>query len=152
MFSLRGVDVLRSYNLIRGTCFIRGAFMIAMIDTSATHLFIYLDCVKKLNLEMSFMIGSMVIDTLTNGSVNTLLVCLDCPLTIYGKYFGVDLIYFPLSQLSLILGTNWLEFNRVYINYFDKTVLFPKPEESVNSIFMPAGLVEMSLRRIIRCS
>ena len=64
---------------------------------------------------------SMVIDTLANGSVTTLLVCLNCPLTIYGKDFGVDLIYFPLSQLDVILEMNWLEFNHVHINCFDKT-------------------------------
>ncbi|XP_058760712.1 uncharacterized protein LOC131634047 [Vicia villosa] len=30
------------------------------------------------------------------------------------------------EQLDVILGMNWLEFNRVYINYFDKTIIFPE--------------------------
>ncbi|XP_050920412.1 uncharacterized protein LOC127138049 [Lathyrus oleraceus] len=34
------------------------------------------------------MSGSMVIDTPTNGLVTTSLVCLNCPLTIYGRNFG----------------------------------------------------------------
>lgn len=33
--------------------------------------FISIECVKRLNLEVSAMNGSMVIDTLTNGSVTT---------------------------------------------------------------------------------
>lgn len=56
-----------------------------MIDTGATYSFTSLDCVDNLSLEVSSMIGSMVIDTLANGSMTTSLMCLNCPLTIYGK-------------------------------------------------------------------
>lgn len=34
----------------------------------------------------------------------------------------------------------------MYINCFDKTMLFPEPKESANLIFMSADQVEMSLR------
>ena len=61
---------------------------------------------KRLNLEVSAVNGSMVIDTPTNGSVTTSLVCLNYPLTIYGRDFGIDLICLPLSQLDVILGMN----------------------------------------------
>lgn len=91
------------------------------------------------------MIGSMVINTSDNGSLTITLLCLNCPLTIYDRDFGVDLIYFPLIQLDVILGMNRLEFNHVYIKYFDKTVLFSEPEESMYSRFMFVGQVEMSL-------
>ena len=107
-----------------------------MIETSETHSFISLDCVDKLNLKVSSMIRSMVVDTLTNCSMTASLVCLNCPLTIYGKDFGVDLIYLPLSQINVIFGMNLLQFNRVYINYFDKTMLFPESEESKDSRFI----------------
>lgn len=66
----------------------------------------------------------MVIDTLTNGSLTNLFVCLKCTLTIYGKSFAMDLVCLQLSQLDVILGMNWLEFNRVHINYFSKTMMF----------------------------
>lgn len=87
-------------------------------------MFISLDCVKRLNLEVSSKNGSMFIDTSTNGSVTTTMVCLNCPLTIYGKDFGVDLICFPFSQLEVILGMNWLELNYAHINCFNKSI-FP---------------------------
>lgn len=127
-------------------CFINGVSLIIVIDIGATHLFISLDCVNKLNLELSSIIRSMVIDTLTNGSVTISLVCLNCPLTIYSKDFGVDLICLPLSQLDVILRMRWLDFNRVYINYLDKNVLFAEPEESNESSFMSTDKVEMYLR------
>lgn len=61
--------------------------------------FISSKCVKRLNFEVSAMNGSMVIDIPDNGSVTTLLVRVNFPLTIYGRDFGIDLVCFPLSQL-----------------------------------------------------
>ena len=92
--------------MIRGTCYINDVIFIAIIDTDTTHSFISLDCVERLNIVVSFMIFSMFIDTPTNGSVTTMMVCLSCPLTIYGKDFVINLICFHLSQLDVILGIN----------------------------------------------
>lgn len=46
----------------------------------------------------------------------------------------------------MIMGINWLEFNCVYINCFDKTMLFPKSNESMDLRFIFVGQVKMSLR------
>lgn len=63
MFALSGAKTTRSDNLIMGMCFINSIPLIAIIDMDATHSFISLDCSKKLNMEISPMVGSMVIDT-----------------------------------------------------------------------------------------
>ena len=110
--------------MIRGTCFINNIHLISIIDTDATHSFISLDCAKRLNLELSVMHGSMVIDTPVMGSVTTSSVCLKCPLNICDKDFEVDLVCLPLSQLDVILGMDWLRANHVYFNCFAKGVLF----------------------------
>ncbi|XP_058764750.1 uncharacterized protein LOC131638219 [Vicia villosa] len=90
----------------------------------------------KLELVSSTLNRGMVIDTPSIGSVTTSLVCLNCSLTIFGKGFGVDLICLPLSNLDIILGMNWLEYNHVFIDCYRKTLLFltPEEEELVNSI------------------
>lgn len=103
MFYLSGVEVSRSDNLIQGTHFINSASLITIIDTSEKHSFISLNCATKLSLVVSSMSDSMVIDTLTYGLVTNSLVCLNCPLTIYGRKFRVDLICLPLSRLDVIL-------------------------------------------------
>lgn len=54
------------------------------------------------------MVGSMILDTPTLDLITTLRVCLNCPLTIYGKNFGVDLVCLPLRNLDVILGMKWL--------------------------------------------
>lgn len=71
--------------------------MITIIDTAMTHSFICAEYVSKLNLEVSTISGNMVIDTSVNGSMTTSLVCLNCPLTIFGRDFGIDLVCLPLS-------------------------------------------------------
>ena len=38
----------------------------------------------------------------------------------------MDLMCLPLHQINVILGMNWLEFNYVHINCYNKTLRFPK--------------------------
>jgi len=78
---------------------------------------------------MSSMNGEMVVETPAKGSVTTSLVCLQCPLSMFGREFEVDLFYLPLSGMDVLLGMNWLEYNRVHINCFRKTVYFSSTEE-----------------------
>lgn len=107
--SLSGTKTIRSDNLIRGMWSINGIPLIVFIDICVMHSFISLDCAKNLNLEISHMVGSMVIDTPTSGLVTTSLVCSNCALTIYGKDFGMYLFCLPLSHLDVILRMNWLD-------------------------------------------
>ena len=129
VFALVGTQSTSVDRSIQGTCFINGVPLIAIIDTGATHSFISVDCVKRLGIVPSTLDRRMTIETPSIGSVVTSLACLNCPLTIFDRDFGVDLICLPLSNLDVILGMNWLEFNRVYIDCFRKRLLFLTPEE-----------------------
>ncbi|XP_058775309.1 uncharacterized protein LOC131649569 [Vicia villosa] len=73
--------------------------------------------------------SEMVVDTPAKGSVTTSLVCLKCPLSIFDRDFLVDFVYLSLRGLDVILGMNWLEYNHVHINCYDKSVRFSTPEE-----------------------
>ena len=126
--------------------------MIAIIDTDETHSFISLDCVERYGLKLSSMDGNMIVDTLTLGTVTTLWVCQNCPLTIYGKNFWMDLVCLPLRNLDVILGMNWLEFNHVHINCFYKTVLFLEMGDDGNLMFVSAKKVEEFLKKRHKCS
>ncbi|XP_050909607.1 uncharacterized protein LOC127123431 [Lathyrus oleraceus] len=97
---------------------------------NVTLSFVSLDCAERLGLKLSSMVVSMVIDTTINDLVTTSWVCLNCPLHIYGKSFGMDLVCLPLNKLNVILGMNWFEFNHVHINCFDKLVPFPEFDAS----------------------
>ena len=59
-----------------------------------------------MGLVLSTMNNGLVIETPANGSVTTYLVCLKCPLSIYGKDFCIDLICLPLEDMNEIMGMN----------------------------------------------
>jgi len=136
VFALTGTQTVNEDRLIRGTCFFNSTPLIAIIDTGATHCFIAADCAYKLGLVMSSMNGEMVVETPAKGSVTTSLVCLKCPLLMFGRDFEVDLVCLPLSGMDVILGMNWLEYNHVHINCFSKTVYFSSAEEESEAEFL----------------
>src|SRR4030042_245803 len=136
VFALAGAQTTNEDRLIRGTCFINGTPLIASIDTGATHCFIAADCASKLGLNMSCMNGEMVVETPYMGSVTTTLVCLKCPLSMFGRDFEMDLVCLPLAGMDVILGMNWLEYNHAHINCFSKTVCFSSVEEESEVEFL----------------
>ncbi|GAU42645.1 hypothetical protein TSUD_398500, partial [Trifolium subterraneum] len=143
VFALNGEGADQVDNLIRGTCFIHDTPLIAIIDTGATHSFISMDCMKRLNIPVYEMSGCMNIETPASGSVITRLVCRNCPVSVFGRHFGMDLVCIPLSGIDVIFGMNWLVFNQVHINCCEKTVIFPKSEGSLT--LMNGGEVKESL-------
>lgn len=145
MFALSGVEATTSGNLIRGTCFINNTHLITIIDTGATYSFIYAKCVSRLKLDVFSRNDSMIIHTSVSGSMTISLVCLNCPMTILGIDFGMNLVCLPLIQLDVILRMNWFGLNHGFINCFDKSVQFLDSIESLESSFMTARHVETSL-------
>ncbi|GAU40458.1 hypothetical protein TSUD_141380 [Trifolium subterraneum] len=75
-------------------------------------------------------VDNLIREIPASGSVTTRLVCRDCPVTIFDRHFGMDLVCIQLSGIDVIFGINWLIFNRVHINCCEKTIIFPKPEEN----------------------
>jgi len=136
VFALTGTQTVNEDRLIRGTCVFNSIPLIAIIDTGATHCFIAIDYARKLGLVMSDMNGEMVVETPAKSSVTTSLVCLSCPLSMFGRNFEVDLVCLPLTGMDVIFGMNWLEYNRVHINCFSKTVHFSSVEVESGAEFL----------------
>ena len=136
VFALTGTQTENEDRLIRGTCFFNSIPLIAIIDTGATHCFIASECAYKLGLVLSNMNGEMVVETPAKGSVTTSLVCLKCPLSMFGRDFEVDLVCLPLSGMDVIFGMNLLEYNHVHINCFSKAVYFSSTEKESEVEFL----------------
>ncbi|XP_058759427.1 uncharacterized protein LOC131632713 [Vicia villosa] len=83
------------------------------------------------------------VEVLAKGSVTTSLVCLKCPLSIFDRNFAVDLVCLPLSGLDVIFGMNWLEYNYVHINCYNKTVRFSTAEEEEAGLVSPKQLRQL---------
>src|ERR1043165_9364749 len=145
VFALSRSETKPDDRLIKGTCFINGIPLIAIIDTRATHSYIALDFAKRLNLDISNMDGSMIIDTPASGLVTTSYVCRNCPIVIFGRGVCMDLVCLPLEQIDIILGMNWLVFNQVHINCFEKTVIFPE-EVGVEDVTMSVKQMNLAVK------
>ncbi|XP_050875816.1 uncharacterized protein LOC127079482 [Lathyrus oleraceus] len=112
VFALTGAETGASDILIQGICYINGTSLIVIIDMGATHSFISSECVKRLNMGVSAMNGNMVINTPTDGSVTTSLVCVNYPLTIYARDFGINFVYLPLIQPDVSSHVTWRTMDR----------------------------------------
>jgi len=102
VFALNVEEVSESDNMIRGISFTNSTHLIAIIDTGATHSFIYVGCAERLNLIMSSMSRGIVVDTPANGFVTTFLVCVKCPVNFGNVDFELDLICLPFGNVLLV--------------------------------------------------
>ncbi|GAU25208.1 hypothetical protein TSUD_151080 [Trifolium subterraneum] len=100
VFALNGEGADQVDNLIRGTCFIHDTPLIAIIDTGATHSFISMDCMKRLNIHVYEMSGCMNIETPASGSVITRLVVV---IVLYLCLVDILTVIFPKSEGSVSL-------------------------------------------------
>jgi len=126
-------------------CFINITPLIAIINISATHSFIVSSCVERLDLVVTSLLRGMVIDTPTNGSVNTFLVCAKCPVSFGCVDFELDLVCFPLKHMDVIFGMDWMLTFGVNINCLTKSVTISKPVDEVGGKFLTAEQVKKSL-------
>ena len=82
VFAVSGAVASQSDSLVRGICFIQGTQLSVLFDSGATHSFISVDCVKKLNLPVRELDVELVVSTPTEGTIITSSVCAECPVII----------------------------------------------------------------------
>jgi len=125
--------------------FINSTPLIAIIDTAATHSFISVSCVERLNLVVTPLLRGMVINTLTSGSVTTSLVCAKCPVNFGNVDFELDLVCLPLKHMDVIFGMDWMLSFGVSINCLTKSITFSKPVDELGGKFLTVEIVKKSL-------
>jgi len=105
-------------------------------------------CVQEIrdfdNLVVTPLLGGMVIDTPTSGSVTTSLMCAKCPVNFGNFDFELDLCL-PLKHMDVIFGMDWMLSFGVNINCLTKSVTFSKKVEEVSVRFLTAEQVKKSL-------
>ena len=114
----------QSPDMIKGTCFLKNALLIALFESGAMHTFIYFDCLRKLNFPLFSLPFDLLVSTPTRGKVSTSQTCLNCPILVEGKPFVVDLICQPLTGIDIIIGMDWLSSNDIIVDCSKKPCLF----------------------------
>ncbi|XP_039686486.1 uncharacterized protein [Medicago truncatula] len=92
VFALNAEEVEQPDNLIRDMYFINSTPLFGIVDTGATHSFISLSYVERLNLVLTLFFKGMVIDTLANGLMTTSLVCAKFPVNFGNVDFELNVI------------------------------------------------------------
>jgi len=126
-------------------CFINSNPLIAIIDTGAAHSFIFSSCVERLGLVVTPLSRRMGIDTPTNGSVTTSLVCAKYPVNFGCVDIELDLVCLPLKYMDVNFGMDWMLTFGVNINCLTKSVTFSKLVDEVGGKFLTAEHVKKSL-------
>nr|XP_025621833.1 uncharacterized protein LOC112714425 [Arachis hypogaea] len=96
---------------------------VELYDTGASHSFISFAKVEGLGLKMSEIPFDMHVHT-PHQTVMTRSGCRQIGFKLEGRDFVHDLIYLPMVGLEMILGFDWLSKNRVFLDFFERTIRF----------------------------
>jgi len=75
-----------------------------LFNSGATHLFISVDCVKKLKLPVRELDVELVVSTPTEDTIITSYVCAECPVIINERKYKINMICIHMKDLEVILG------------------------------------------------
>ena len=99
----------------------------ALIDPGSTHSFIAFATASCLHQKPGVLGKDLAVSTPLGGCVIVQTVYRDCSLQINLVEFPAVLIVFPLLELDVILGMDWLTRHRAIVNCFTKEVIFEVP-------------------------
>lgn len=100
---------------------------------------------KHLGLQEIPLSPSMVVTTTMDDVVETSLICENCSFLMNGKIFQIGLICLPLKKVYMVLGTNWLSSNSVFIGCEEKLIIIPSSETTLKDVLTTIleGVVDM---------
>ena len=96
-----------------------------MFDSRATHSFIFINFVKKLNFPLSSLAYNLLVSTSIEEKASTSQAYLKCPILVKGKSSVIDLVCLPLMGIDIIIGMDWLSTNDIILDYPKKLTYFP---------------------------
>ncbi|GAU45129.1 hypothetical protein TSUD_135590 [Trifolium subterraneum] len=125
VYSLDGKQARGNNSLIIDVCQLGQSEVVVLFDCGATNSFISVECVMRLGLSSTSLIPPMTVAVATGGKVVSKRVCQNCPVSVAGKIYHVDLICLPLKDMDIVLGMDWLSANTVYIGCAEKNLYVP---------------------------
>ncbi|GAU51374.1 hypothetical protein TSUD_413070 [Trifolium subterraneum] len=125
VYSLDGEQARGNNALIIDVCQLGQSEVVVLFDCGATNSFISGECVMRLGLSSTSLIPPMTVAVATGGKVVSKRVCQNCPVSVAGKIYHIDLICLPLKDMDIVLGMDWLSANTVYIGCAEKNLYVP---------------------------
>ncbi|GAU51867.1 hypothetical protein TSUD_416510 [Trifolium subterraneum] len=125
VYSLDGEQARGNNALIIDVCHLGQSEVVVLFDCGATNSFISVECVMRLGLSSTSLLPPMTVAVATGGKVVSKRVCQNCPVSVAGKIYHVDLICLPLKDMDIVLGMDSLSANTVYIGCAEKNLYVP---------------------------
>nr|KYP67410.1 Transposon Ty3-I Gag-Pol polyprotein [Cajanus cajan] len=148
VFALTGVEASTSSDLVKGKGRAAGKDVVFLFDSGASHSFISYACVAMLGVPVCDLGLRLLVSTLASTSVVASKLCAGCPIDVNGKRYKVNLICFPLVDIDIILGMDWLSANRILIDCANRRLIFPQEEDE---LLISTSQAESLLRGGVEC-
>ncbi|XP_050885784.1 uncharacterized protein LOC127091246 [Lathyrus oleraceus] len=131
--------------LMAGTGLFNGHPYFVLFYYGETYSFVSIKCMKHLGLQAIPLSPPMVVTTAMCDVVETPLICENCSLSVNGRIFQIDLICLPLKKVDVVLGTDWLSANSVFIGCEEKLIMIPYSEATPKDVLTTIleGTVDM---------
>ena len=110
--------------LIEGTFLVNGALAKILFDSGASHSFIARSFMHDIGLHLENLWVPLEISLPVRRPVLLDSVCRTVEVSFDGFSFVADLVVLSMAEYDIILGMDWLSFNRVCQDCFDKMVYF----------------------------
>ncbi|KAK8578798.1 hypothetical protein V6N12_069142 [Hibiscus sabdariffa] len=108
MYHVKGREEEESPDAIVGTVELNSHSAYALIDSGSTHSFVCATKLERLSMKPENVKSSLVVSNPLGKNMPINLICKECPFTIRGIPFPIDLYVLPNCEFDLILGLDWL--------------------------------------------
>ncbi|XP_073153793.1 uncharacterized protein [Henckelia pumila] len=116
--------------LITGRILVAGVTTRALLDSGATHSFIWETFARKRGIEYKELFGGFTVTIPSGEEMSTRNIAKNLELLLQGQSVNADLIVLPMPEFDLILGMDWMMNNVVVIDFQQRSVLVrPEGEE-----------------------
>ncbi|KAA3487958.1 retrotransposon protein [Gossypium australe] len=115
-YAIHAREEASSPDVITGTFSVHDTFIIALIDPGSTHSYIFMRLASSLSMTVESTEFVVKVSNPLGKHVLVDKVCRNCPLTIRGHCFSVNLMLLSFDEFDLILGMDWLTIHSVSVN------------------------------------
>ena len=130
VFAVTQQDVDTSPDVVIGMISVFGPDAHILIDLGATHSFISMGFISKVNVESQPIDCSIVVSLPTGDSWIVESVYMDSRVIIRGQEFMADLILLDIHDFDVILCMDWLSRHHATVDCYRKGVRFCRPGET----------------------
>jgi hypothetical protein len=116
VYTLNAEEVDNSKDLIQGMGHIKSKHVSILLDSSATHSFISVDCTKRVYFSITKLLYEVIVSTPSDEKICTTSMCSPVFFDFQGKTFCLDLYCLQKKGLDVILGIDWLNAHKVRID------------------------------------